>query len=163
MPRDVDVQDAAPVVSEDEEGWIRRPSTAAATSLNRRAARGNGRKKAAARDAVDANSRRIRGARGHALQRRRSERLERPNAHLYETGGMRRTHLRGHTNLLKRLLVHGGGFNLGLFMRTLFGIGTPRGCRGAPRLSSRASWRSGHAWSLNRSKGYTVGESSDTA
>jgi hypothetical protein len=68
-------------------------------------------RKAAARDAVYANRRRIRGARGHALQRQRSERLERPNAHLYETGGMRRTHLRGHTNILKRLLVHMGGFN----------------------------------------------------
>jgi hypothetical protein len=70
------------------------------------------------------------GARGSALQRRRSERLERPNAHLYETGGMRRTHLRGHTNILKRLLVHVGGFNLGLFMRTLFGVGTPRSLQG---------------------------------
>ena len=87
-------------------------------------------KKAAARDAVYANRRRIRGARGHALQRRRSERLERPNAHLYETGGMRRTHLRGHANILKRLLVHVGGFNLGLFMRTLVGVGTPRGLQG---------------------------------
>jgi transposase len=44
---------------------------------------------AAARTAVYANRRRIRGTRGRALQRRRSERLERPNAHLYETGGMR--------------------------------------------------------------------------
>lgn len=87
-------------------------------------------KKAAARDAVYANRRRIRGARGLALLRRRSERLERPNAHLYETGGMRRTHLRGHTNILKRLLVHVGGFNLGLFMRTRFGIGTPRSLQG---------------------------------
>jgi transposase len=87
-------------------------------------------KKAAARDAVYANRRRIRGARGLALMRRRSERLERPNAHLYETGAMRRTHLRGHTNILKRLVVHAGGFNLGLLMRTLFGIGTPRGLQG---------------------------------
>jgi transposase len=87
-------------------------------------------KKAAARDAVYANRRRIRGQRGVALQRRRSERLERPNAHLYETGGMRRTHLRGHANILKRLFVHIGGFNLGLFMRTRFGVGTPRGLQG---------------------------------
>src|ERR1017187_9160460 len=87
-------------------------------------------KKAAARDAVYANRRRIRGTRGLALLRRRSERRERPNAHLYETGGMRRTHLRGHTNILKRLLVHAGGFNLGLFMRTLCGIGTPRSLQG---------------------------------
>jgi transposase len=87
-------------------------------------------KKTDARDAVYANRRRIRGARGRALQRRRSERLERPNAHLYETGGLRRTHLRGHTNILKRVLVHVGGFNLGLFMRTRFGIGTPRSLQG---------------------------------
>jgi transposase len=87
-------------------------------------------KQAAARDAVYANRRRMRGPRGAALQRRRSERLERPNAHLYETGAMRRTHLRGHTNILKRLVVHSGGFNLGLFMRTRFGIGTPRGLQG---------------------------------
>lgn len=86
--------------------------------------------KAAARDAVHANRRRIRRVRGRGLQRRRSERLERPNAHLYETGGMRRTHLRGHTNILKRLLVHSGGFNLGLLMRTLVGVGTPRGLQG---------------------------------
>jgi transposase len=92
--------------------------------------RRNWHQKAAARDAVYANRRRIRGARGRALQRRRSERLERPNAHLYETGGMRRTHLRGHVNILKRLLVHVAGFNLGLLMRTLIGIGTPRGLQG---------------------------------
>jgi transposase len=87
-------------------------------------------RKAAARDAVYANRRRMRGARGRALQRHRSERLERPNAHLYETGGMRRTHLRGHANILKRLLVHIGGFNLGLLMRSLIGVGTPRGLQG---------------------------------
>src|SRR5215216_5051730 len=87
-------------------------------------------KKTEARDAVYANRRRIRGARGRALQRRRSERLERPNAHLYETGRLRRTHLRGHTNILKRLFVHIGGFNLGLLMRTLVGVGTPRGLQG---------------------------------
>ena len=86
--------------------------------------------KAAARDAVYANRRRLRGARGRALQRRRSERLERPNAHLYDTGGMRRTHLRGHANILKRVCIHVGGFNLGLFMRTLCGVGTPRSLQG---------------------------------
>lgn len=87
-------------------------------------------KKTEARDAVYANRRRIRRTKGRALQRRRSERLERPNAHLYDTGGMRRTHLRGHANILKRLFIHIGGFNLGLLMRTLIGIGTPRGLQG---------------------------------
>ena len=63
------------------------------------------------------NRRRLRGARGRRLRRRRAELAERSFAHLYETGGMRRTHLRGHDNILKRLLIHGGGFNLGLAMR----------------------------------------------
>ena len=62
--------------------------------------RRNWKKKTVARDAVSANRRRSRGARGLALQRRRSEHLERPNAHLYETGGLRRTHVRGHANIL---------------------------------------------------------------
>jgi transposase len=84
----------------------------------------------AERDAVYANRRRIHGARGKRLLRRRGELLERPCAHLYETGGLRRTHVRGHGNVLKRLLVHASAFNLGLWMRTLFGIGTPRALQG---------------------------------
>ena len=67
-----------------------------------------------ARDAVYANRRRIRGNRGRELLRRRGELLERPFAHLYDTGGMRRVHLRGHSNILKRVLVHVAGGNLGL-------------------------------------------------
>jgi hypothetical protein len=43
---------------------------------------------------------------------------------------MRRTHLRGHANILKRLLIHGGGFNLGLVMRQCLGIGKPRCLQG---------------------------------
>src|SRR5271154_6989811 len=76
---------------------------------------------------VYANRRRIRGARGRRLMRQRGERIERSFAHLYDTGAMRRTYLRSHTNILKRLLIHAGGFNLGLLMRHLIGIGTPRG------------------------------------
>ena len=82
--------------------------------------------KSAERAAVYANRRRIRGRRGKALLRKRGELLERPFAHCYETGGMRRTHLRGHPNILKRLLIHVAGFNLGLVMRSVFGIGKPR-------------------------------------
>src|SRR5919201_935914 len=84
----------------------------------------------AERDAVYANRRRIRGARGKRLLRRRGELLERPCAHLYETGGLRRAHVRGHENVLKRLLVHASAFNLSLWMRSLFGIGTPRTLQG---------------------------------
>jgi DNA-binding Lrp family transcriptional regulator len=43
---------------------------------------------------------------------------------------MRRVHLRGHTNIRERLLIHAGGFNFGLLMRRLIGVGTPRGCKG---------------------------------
>jgi transposase len=82
--------------------------------------------RSAERAAVYANRRRIRGRRGKTLLRKRGELLERPFAHCYETGGMRRTHLRGHPNILKRLLVHVAGFNLGLVLRRMTGIGKPR-------------------------------------
>ena len=93
--------------------------------------------KAAAKKAVYANRRRIRGHRGQRLLRKRGERVERPNAHLYETGGMRRVPLRGHPNLLKRLLVHVCGCDLGLLMRQLTGVGTPNG---ASRAARRPFW-----------------------
>ena len=92
-----------------------------------------------ARDAVHANRRRIRGVRGRRLLRCRGELLERPFAHVCETGGMRRVHLRGHPNIRKRLLVHVAGCNLGLLLRQMIGVGTPpepsRPARGP--LSSR--------------------------
>ena len=64
-----------------------------------------------AQQPVYANRRRIRGTRGKRLLRRRGELIERSFAHAYETGGMRRTHLRGDRNILKRLLIHIAGFN----------------------------------------------------
>src|SRR3989441_2121990 len=79
---------------------------------------------------VYGNRRRTRGRRGRRLMRQRGERVERSFAHVYDTGGMRRTHLRGHQNILKRLLIHAGGFNLGLLIRTMLGVGTPRGLQG---------------------------------
>src|ERR1700730_8815993 len=72
---------------------------------------------------VYGNRRRIRGPRGRRLMRRRGELIERSFAHLYDNGGMRRTHLRGHTNILKRLLIHAGAFNLGLLLRAILGAG----------------------------------------
>jgi hypothetical protein len=53
-----------------------------------------------------ANRRRVRGEYGKSLLRRRGELVERSFAHCYETGGMRRCHLRGHKNILKRF-CHG--------------------------------------------------------
>lgn len=80
-----------------------------------------------AQAAVYANRRRIKGNRGQALRKLRAERSERNFAHAYETGGMRRTHLRGRLNILKRLLIHGCGLNLGLMMQKMYGAGTPKG------------------------------------
>jgi len=94
--------------------------------------------KSAERDAVYANRRRIRGERGKRLMKKRGELIERSFAHCYDTGGMRRTHLREHPNILKRVLVHVAGFNLSLIMRKLMGRGTPRGLQGlGARLIAR--------------------------
>ena len=76
-----------------------------------------------------ANRRRVRGEYGKSLLRRRGELVERSFAHCYETGGMRRCHLRGRNNILKRQLVHVGAFNLSLILRQLLGAGTPRELR----------------------------------
>jgi len=89
-----------------------------------------------AQHAVYANRRRIRGNRGRQLLKRRGERIERSFAHLYETGAMRRTHLRGHDNICKRVLIHASAFNLGLLMREETGRGTPRGLQGLSQLIS---------------------------
>ena len=83
--------------------------------------------KDAARRGTYANRRRIRGARGQRLMRRRGELVERSFAHCLETGGMRRVWLRGRKNILKRYLVHAAAFNLGIVMRQILGAGTPKG------------------------------------
>jgi transposase len=94
----------------------------------RRRRRWRGDKEAQA--AVYGNRMRTRGKRGKALLRLRGERVERPFAHLYETGRMRRTHLRGRENILKRILIHVSALNLGFLMRTSFNMGTPRSLQG---------------------------------
>jgi transposase len=87
--------------------------------------------KSAKQAAVYGNRRRIGGTRGKRLLRRRGELVERSFAHLYETGGMRRAHLRGHASILKRLLIHAGAFNLGLILRQIMGVGKPRRLQGS--------------------------------
>jgi len=82
------------------------------------------------RDVVYANRQRLQRPKGKRLLRKRGELIERTFAHCYETGGMRRTHLRKHNNILKRLLIHVAGMNLGLLLRNKYGIGTPRGLQG---------------------------------
>jgi transposase len=82
--------------------------------------------KEAAQQAVYGNRQRIKRQRGLGLMRRRGELIERSFAHCYESGAMRRTHLRHHENILKRLLIHVSAFNLGLILRKLIGAGTPK-------------------------------------
>lgn len=94
-------------------------------------------KPAGQRQAVYANRRRVRGKRGRRLQRQRSERVERTFAHVCETGGARRTWLRGIDKVRKRYLIAAAAHNLSCLMRELFGMGTPRGLQGAAALISR--------------------------
>jgi transposase len=54
---------------------------------------------------------------------------------------MRRTHLREHRNILKRLLIHAGAFNLGLVVRSLLGVGRDHGAVGAARHRTRPGVR----------------------
>jgi len=82
--------------------------------------------KEAQQQAVYANRQRLQRPKGKSLLRQRGELIERSFAHCYDTGGMRRTHLCKHANILKRQLIHVGAFNLSLILRKLLGAGTPR-------------------------------------
>lgn len=79
-----------------------------------------------ARDAVYANRNRLRSQVGKQAMRLRGEIVERSFAHNLERGGMRRTWLRGRENVHKRYLIHVAGHNLGILMRRLIGVGTPK-------------------------------------
>ena len=77
-------------------------------------------------EAYYGNRRRVRGRRSKRLQRLRSEHVERSFAHVCETGGARRSWLGGVVDVGKRYLMYAAGHNLGVVMRKLFGVGTPR-------------------------------------
>ena len=87
-----------------------------------------------------ANRRRVTGHRGRALSRLRSEFVERSFAHTCETGGARRTWLRGTVNVAKRYVIHVAARNLGVIMRALFGVGTPRSLQGGAFALVVALW-----------------------
>jgi transposase len=91
--------------------------------------------------AVYANRRRVAGARGKSLLRRRGELLERPFAHQYETGALRRLHVRGRGNVAKRVLLQAAAFNLALILRTMTRAGTPRGLADLQKKLCCALWR----------------------
>ena len=99
------------------------------------------------RQAVTNNRRRTKGNRGRSLQRKRSERVERSFAHVCGTGGARRTWLRGIDKVRKRYLISAMSRNLGLVMRSLFGIGTARSLQAKGDLADNlqfalfAMWR----------------------
>ena len=92
------------------------------------------------RRAVLNNRRRVRGARSKRLQRLRSELVERSFAHVCDTGGARRSWLCGIEKVQKRYLLAAVARNLGLVMRKLFGIGTPRGLQAEGGLVALASF-----------------------
>jgi transposase len=89
--------------------------------------------------AVYGNRRRVKGKRGKKLGRLRSEYVERSFAHTCETGGARRSRLRGLVNVAKRYLMYVAGRNLGVLMRALFGVGTPRSLQTAGGACSCAN------------------------
>ena len=91
------------------------------------------------------NRRRVQGARSKRLQKKRSEYVERTFAHVCETGGARRSWLRGLVNVSKRYLMQVAGHNLGILMRKLFGVGTPRGLQGPCAALAALVWALG-AW-----------------
>lgn len=109
-------------------------------------------KSKAEQQALRNNRRRMKRAKGKALQRRRSEVVERTFAHICETGGSRRSHLRGLVNVTKRYLIAAAAHNLGRILRTLTGIGKPRCLQGGGGLTalaqslSRQLYRAPKSW-----------------
>ena len=106
--------------------WVEENEVASYIPERKQAGKRNWDGKQAERKAVEANRGRVTGDYGKQLLRRRGEFIERSFAHCYETGGMRRCTLRGRDNILKRLLIHVGAFNLSLILRKRLGAGTPR-------------------------------------
>lgn len=88
--------------------------------------------------AVYANRRRTRRAKGQQLGRLRCERVERSFAHVCDSGGMRRSWLRGLAEVAKRYRLAAAAHNLAIVMRTLFKIGKPRALQGLRALLNSA-------------------------
>jgi hypothetical protein len=80
--------------------------------------------------AVYENRRRMKRAKGKRFGRLRSERVERSFAHVCDSGGMRRSWLKGVIDVTKRYLIAAAAHNLGRILRKLFGIGKPKTLQG---------------------------------
>ena len=78
------------------------------------------------RKAVYANRVRLRSNIGKIAMRKRGELVERSFQHVLDRGGQRRTQLRGLENVQKSYLFAVAGFNLGLLLRKVLGVGTPK-------------------------------------
>ncbi|CAN5466758.1 transposase [soil metagenome] len=100
----------------------------------------------AERKAVENNRRRMGRAKGKQLQRRRSEVVERTFAHVCETGGSRRSHLRGLANVAKRYVIAAAAHNLGRILRTLTGVGKPKALQGAANVLGALGERLASRW-----------------
>jgi hypothetical protein len=83
-------------------------------------------KPAAFQRTVVNNRRRMAHVKGKRFGRLRSERVERSFAHVCDTGGARRSWLRGLEDVTKRYRLAAAAHNLARIMRLLFGIGKPR-------------------------------------
>ncbi len=106
--------------------WVGKNEVTSYIPERKQAGKRNWDGKQSEQQAVEAHQGRVTGDYGKQLLRRRGEFVERSFAHCYETGGMRRSTLRGRENILKQLLIHVGAFNISLILRKTLGAGTPR-------------------------------------
>ena len=106
--------------------WVEENEVTSYIPERKQAGKRNRHGKQAEQRAVEADHGRVTGDYGKQLLRRRGEFIERSFARCYETGGMRRSTLRGRDNILKRMPIHVGAFNISLILRKMLGAGTPR-------------------------------------
>jgi len=114
------------------------------------------------RRAVANNRRRVKRAKSKKLQRRRSEVVERTFAHICDTGGARRSWLRGLVNVSKRYLMAAAAHNLGRLMRLLSGIGKPKSLQGEGGLAALAQLLLARLTSIGRRLSDTTVWSADS-
>lgn len=94
---------------------------------------------------VYANRINLNSERGKALLKKRGEMVERSFAHCYESGGLRRVHVRGHEAIRKRTFIQAAAFNFGVAMRKIFHAGTPKGYKALQTALVRIFWRITHS------------------
>jgi len=113
------------------------------------------------RRAVVNNRRRVKRDKSKKLQRRRSEVVERTFAHICDTGGARRSWLRGLVNVTKRYLMAAAAHNLGRLMRLLNGIGKPKSLQGEGVLAALAQLLMARLTSIGGCLSDTIARSAD--